>query len=117
MLPRFTLEYENSLNQALTDLGMGVAFQPGKADFSGMAATDTVVYIYISDVKHEDLCSGRWGRYRSRAAVTSVEISVTSMPAYDFELTFDRPFSMPFRTAKPEPSFLWERCLTQVNNN
>ncbi|WP_286945562.1 serpin family protein [Acetobacterium sp. UBA5834] len=91
MLPKFTLEYENSLNQALTDLGMGVAFQPGKADFSGMAATDTAADIYISDVKHKTFVQVDEAGTEA-AAVTSVEISVTSMPAYDFELKFDRPF-------------------------
>lgn len=99
MLPRFTLEYENSLNQALTDLGMGVAFQPGKADFSGMAATDTAADIYISDVKHKTFVQVDEAGTEA-AAVTSVEISVTSMPAYDFELKFDRPFFYAIQDSK-----------------
>lgn len=91
LLPRFTMEYEKSLNQALTDLGMGVAFEAGIADFSGMAATGTAGDIYISDVKHKTFIQVDEAGTEA-AAVTSVEVGVTSMPAYDFELNFDRPF-------------------------
>jgi serpin B len=91
MLPKFTMEYENSLNQALTDLGMGVAFEAGTADFSGMAAAGTAGDIYISHVKHKTFIQVDEAGTEA-AAVTSVEVGVTSMPAYDFELNFDRPF-------------------------
>lgn len=91
MLPKFTLEYENSLNQALTDLGMGIAFEPGQADFSGMAAAGVAGDIFISDVKHKTFIQVDEAGTEA-AAVTSVEIGTTSMPAYDFELNFDRPF-------------------------
>lgn len=91
MLPRFTMEYEKSLNQVLTDLGMGVAFEPGKADFSGMMAADSNQDVYISDVKHKTFIQvDEVGT--EAAAVTSVEISVTSMPQNDFDLNFNRPF-------------------------
>lgn len=90
MLPKFTMEYESSLNQALTDLGMGVAFEAGKADFSGMAAGATSD-IYISEVKHKTFIQVDEAGTEA-AAVTSVEVGTTSMPVYDFELNFDRPF-------------------------
>ncbi|WP_373481974.1 serpin family protein [Acetobacterium sp.] len=90
-LPKFTMEYENSLNQALTDLGMGIVFEPGKADFSGMAAAGTAGDIYISDVKHKTFIQVDEAGTEA-AAVTSVEVGTTSMPVYDFELKFDRPF-------------------------
>lgn len=91
MLPKFTLAYEKSLNQPLTELGMGNAFDAGKADFSGLAEDGTAGNIYISEVKHKTFIEvDEVGT--EAAAVTSVEVGVTSMPAYDFELNFDRPF-------------------------
>lgn len=90
-LPRFTMEYENSLNQALTDLGMGIAFKPDQADFSGMTAAGGGGAIHISDVKHKTFIQVDEAGTEA-AAVTSVEIGTTSMPVYDFELNFDRPF-------------------------
>jgi len=99
MLPKFTIEYEKSLNQPLTDLGMGIAFEPGKADFSGMAAEGTAGDIFISDVKHKTFIQiDETGT--EAAAVTSVEVGVTSMPAYDFELKFDRPFFYAIQDSK-----------------
>lgn len=91
MLPKFTMEYEKSLNQVLTDLGMGVAFEAGIADFSGMAAAGATDDIYISDVKHKTFIQVDEAGTEA-AAVTSVEVGTTSMPVYDFELNFDRPF-------------------------
>ena len=35
-LPRFKVEYEIRLNDALRSLGMGIAFDPDRADFSAM---------------------------------------------------------------------------------
>jgi serpin B len=91
MLPKFTMAYEKSLNQPLTELGMGNAFEAGKADFSGLAEDGTAGNIYISEVKHKTFIEvDEVGT--EAAAVTSVEVGVTSMPAYDFELNFDRPF-------------------------
>ncbi|MDD3308026.1 MAG: serpin family protein, partial [Acetobacterium sp.] len=99
MLPKFIVEYEKSLNQPLTDLGMGIAFEPGKADFSGMAAEGTAGDIFISDVKHKTFIQiDETGT--EAAAVTSVEVGVTSMPAYDFELKFDRPFFYAIQDSK-----------------
>ena len=90
MLPKFTMEYEKSLNRVLAEQGMGIAFEPGKADFSGLAAA-AADDIYISNVKHKTFIEvDETGT--EAAAVTSVEVGTTSMPAYDFELNFDRPF-------------------------
>lgn len=92
MLPRFTMEYEQSLNSVLTDLGMGIAFEAGKADFSDMTAVETSDHeLYISEVKHKTYIQvDEVGT--EAAAATSVEIGLTSMPVNDFELKFDRPF-------------------------
>lgn len=39
-LPRFTLEWEKELKDALEGLGMGIAFVAGRANFGGMLADD-----------------------------------------------------------------------------
>ncbi|MFQ5605297.1 MAG: serpin family protein [bacterium] len=48
-MPKFKLEYEDSLNKALINLGMGVAFAPG-ADFTRMYKPGG---LFISYVKHK----------------------------------------------------------------
>lgn len=91
MLPRFSLEYEKSLKDALTELGMKIAFEPGSADFSRMVPADNSDDIYINDVKHKTFIEVDESGTEA-AAVTSVEMRVTSMPLYDFNMKVDRPF-------------------------
>lgn len=91
MVPKFKLEYEENLNQALSDLGMAIAFDGQKADFSAMAGSDSAGDIQISQVKHKTFIDvDEVGT--EAAAVTSAEMSLTSMPMFDFELAFNRPF-------------------------
>lgn len=84
--PRFKFSYANSLNDELTALGMGNAFMGG-ADFTGIADED----LAISEVKHKSFIEVN-EEGTEAAAVTSVGIVVTSMPAQPFTLKFDRPF-------------------------
>ena len=49
VLPRFKLEYEIVLNDALAKLGMGVAFDGSKADFTNMRSGKC----WIDEVKHK----------------------------------------------------------------
>ncbi len=91
LLPRFTLEYEESLNDALKALGMDIAFDPARSDFSRMVPAEVRDDVYISDVKHKTFIEvDEVGT--EAAAVTSVEIRVTSMPMYDFNMEVNRPF-------------------------
>ncbi len=91
MIPRFSLEYEKSLNDALSALGMKIAFDPGSADFSRMVPADNSDDIYISDVKHKTFIEVDESGTEA-AAVTSVEMRVKGMPMYDFNMKVDRPF-------------------------
>jgi serpin B len=50
-MPKFKLEYELTLNGALEAMGMGVAFDPQEADFSGIGRGPRP--LYISEVKHK----------------------------------------------------------------
>jgi serine protease inhibitor len=91
-MPKFQLEYEKSLVDALSTLGMGVAFCPNEADFTDMYPPGGAC---ITKVKHKTwLDVNEEGT--EAAAVTSVEIGVTSVPA---GITIDRPFLFAIREA------------------
>ncbi len=87
-LPRFSFEYEVSLNDALKALGMGIAFEEGAADFSGMRPTPPD--LFISEVKHKTFVEVN-EEGTEAAAVTSIEVGTTAMPE-TFYMVLDRPF-------------------------
>jgi serine protease inhibitor len=84
-LPKFTLEYELTMNDVLTALGMGVAFSPSAADFTKMYAPGG---LYIDEVKHKTFVKVD-EEGTEAAAATSVGIGLTSAPAM---FVVDRPF-------------------------
>ena len=85
-LPRFTSNYAGSLVSALTTLGMGVAFNPQLADFSGIAPLT-----YLSDVEHATLVQVDEAGTVA-AGATSVSIGIEAVPANTFSMTMDHPF-------------------------
>jgi serpin B len=88
-LPRFSYESAFSLGDALVSLGMTDAFDPDRADFSGM---DGARDLYISHVLHKAFVSVD-EEGTEAAAATAVIMSVTSAPADEpITLTVDRPF-------------------------
>ena len=87
-MPKFTLRYEKTLNDVLTDLGMGVAFT-GAANFRDIADTS----LAISKVKHKTFLKvDEEGTEASGA--TSVEVRVTSAPP---SFVVNRPFVVVIR--------------------
>ena len=96
-LPRFKIEYEVDLNDMLKALGMGEAFDPLRANFSGIAELNSK-RIYISKVKHKAFAEVN-EEGTVAAAVTSVEAVVTSVqqPQEPFIMTVDRPFFFAIR--------------------
>lgn len=89
-LPRFKFEYETSLNETLKALGMENAFDENIADFSGMHPIPP--RLYISEVKHKSFIDVN-EEGTEAAAVTSVEVEVTSAPETEpFRIIVDRPF-------------------------
>ncbi len=88
-LPRFTLEYEVELSEALKALGMALAFSQA-ADFSDMVPPP--LRAAISQVKHKTFMEVTEVGTEA-AAATSVEVVMTaSLPPQPFELLIDRPF-------------------------
>ncbi|HEX8656408.1 MAG TPA: serpin family protein, partial [Hymenobacter sp.] len=85
-LPKFRLDYEQQLNDALTHLGMGVAFS-NQANFSRMLAGGPTE-LSISEVKHKTFLEVN-EEGTEAAAATSVGITVTSVPPV---ISIDRPF-------------------------
>ena len=89
-MPKFEVHYEDSLLNELTELGMGIAFDPDQSDFSQMNEQHTKD-LYISEVKHKTFIRVD-EKGTEASAATSVEVRVTSAPQFDKELTLDRPF-------------------------
>jgi serpin B len=90
-LPRFKLEDDHSLEDTLTHMGMGLAFDCTQADFSRMYAMPNVC---ISSVRQKTFVEVN-EEGTEAAAATSVEMELTSampMPAEPFTMIVDRPF-------------------------
>jgi len=87
-LPRFKFEFGDSLNKPLTDMGMGVAFDPDEADFSKINSTQQ---IFISMVKQQAYIDVNEEGTES-AAVTVVEMELTAVPGDLIYFTVNRPF-------------------------
>lgn len=88
VLPRFTIEYEEKLNDALAALGMVRAFDLEKADFSAMSALP----LYVDEVRHKTFVEVN-EEGTEAAAVTSVSMALTAVaPSSRFRMVVDRPF-------------------------
>ena len=89
LLPKFKLEYQKSLVQALAALGMEVAFS-GKADFSRINPNES---LFISEVLHKTFIDVN-EKGTEAAAVTSVAVTLTAVGNQEnpFYMRVDRPF-------------------------
>ena len=89
LLPKFKMEYETELNGALEALGMPSAFTES-ADFSHMVEGDA--NLFISTVKQKTYIDVN-EEGTEAAAVTGVQVGVTSAPADGpFHMEMNRPF-------------------------
>ncbi len=86
-MPKFKLEYEITMNDILTALGMGIAFDPDMADFSRMR-DDQVSNLFISKVKHKTFIEVD-EEGTEAAATTMVTMFADGGGTY---VTLDRPF-------------------------
>ncbi|MDY6938400.1 MAG: serpin family protein [Cyanobacteriota bacterium] len=90
-IPKFELEYEITLNDTLKALGMDVAFDRTRADFSAMRTPPPG--LAIDRVKHKTFVEVNETGTEA-AASTSVGAVTTSAPAFQepFSMVVDRPF-------------------------
>jgi serpin B len=90
VLPRFKIEFEQSLTKVLKLLGMALAFSPA-ADFSGMVVPPATAA--ISDVLHKTFVEVN-EEGTEAAAVTVVKMLATAMPNREENFSFvcDHPF-------------------------
>ena len=92
-LPRFQLTWDGSLKDPLTALGMGIAFQDGAADFTGMSSTRGHE-LFISSVEQKTFVDVN-EEGTEAAAVTSVGVSASAF--HEPLLRADRPFLFAIR--------------------
>ena len=89
-LPKYESSYEDSLKNEMAALGMAIAFDPYKADFS-LLNEQHRKNLFIGEIKHKTYIKVD-EKGTEAAAVTSVEIRDESLPQSDKQLTLDRPF-------------------------
>ena len=87
-MPKFSAEYSTTLNEILSDMGMTDAFDPEKADFSGMADVKRGD-LFISRVIHKTAINVD-ERGTKAGAVTAVEMTRNAVMMNLVSL--DRPF-------------------------
>lgn len=87
-MPRFTVEDDFLLKGPLSQLGMGEAFDPARADLSGITSAET---LYISEVVHKSFVKVDEAGTEA-AAATAVIARATSMAVDTVDLKVDRPF-------------------------
>ena len=92
-LPKFETRTQVSLREALSGLGMPMAFDPVAADFSGITTEQAV---FVSDVIHEAFIAVDEAGTEA-AAATAVVMRATAMPTDQVQVDVDRPFLFALR--------------------
>ncbi len=87
-MPKFTFETDYGLSDTLAQMGMADAFDPSRADFSGM---DGQRVLYVSDALHKAFIAVD-EKGTEAAAATIVVMGVSAIPEEGINLTIDRPF-------------------------
>lgn len=89
-IPKFTCEFNMSLKDVLSEMGMNLAFDEKEADFSKMAKS-SMGNIFIGDVFHKTFITVD-ERGTKAGAVTKVEVKDTAAPTKIREVFLERPF-------------------------
>ena len=88
-LPKFKVESDFSLVDALSTLGMPAAFQPDQADFSGM---DGRKDLYIGEVLHKAYVNVDEAGTEAAAATAVIMELTAALPEQPVIMTVNRPF-------------------------
>jgi serpin B len=92
-LPKMELATEISLVAALKSMGITHAFDAGLADFSKMSTSALSDQLHIANILHKAVLKVD-EKGTEAAAVTSVEMGVTSMPMINASMIVNRPFTL-----------------------
>ncbi len=87
-LPRFAVQTETDLAKTLALMGMPLAFDEQRADFSGMTVDEALhisAVIQQANIKVDE-------KGTEASAATAVAIAATGLPMDTVSLTVDRPF-------------------------
>ncbi|HEY5511023.1 MAG TPA: serpin family protein [Prolixibacteraceae bacterium] len=87
-IPKWKFSWEKTMNEVLSSLGMDIAFDPNRADFSQITGVNN---LYITKVIHKTYIDVSESGTEA-AAVTSVGIGYTSMPVDPPAFYLTRPF-------------------------
>jgi serpin B len=100
-LPRFKIEYEidDQLKQALSGLGMGVAFDSKNADFSRMCPIPPLPNVWIDEVRHKTFLEVN-EQGTEAAAATEAEMTLGCARPMAPEVVVDRPFVLVIRDSR-----------------
>ncbi|KIL39132.1 hypothetical protein SD70_22145 [Gordoniibacillus kamchatkensis] len=90
-LPRFRADTALTLGDTLAAMGMGIAFDPKKADFSAMADTSRDP-LHISKVLHKTYLDVTEKGTEAAAATLVMGAAGSAPPSGKFRMTVDRPF-------------------------
>ena len=91
-LPKFEAEWGGSLSDALKDLGLDTAFDPGRADFSALGTTAEGLPLFVSSVDHRAKIEVNEEGTEAAAATVVAMPAGAEAPSERVELIFDRPF-------------------------
>lgn len=87
-MPKFEFEKSLALGQILQEMGVSAAFDPFRADFSGI---DDNHDLYITNVLHKAFISVNENGTEA-AAATAVIIGASAVPQPPIEMSIDHPF-------------------------
>jgi serine protease inhibitor len=88
-LPRFKTETRADLNGPLSELGMPLAFDPGRADFSGITTQER---LFIAAVVHQATISVDENGTEATAATAVVMAAASIAAPQPISVRIDRPF-------------------------
>lgn len=91
-LPKFEAEWGGSLSDALKGMGLETAFDPDRADFSGLGTTEDGLPLFVSSVDHRAKIEVNEEGTEAAAATVVAMPAGAPAPAERVELVFDRPF-------------------------
>jgi serpin B len=112
-VPRFGIETKASLSETLSDMGMPLAFDPGRADFGGITSAAD---LSISDVIHQaNIDVDEEGTEAS--AATGVIAGVVSAPPEPVPRIVDHPFLLALRDLETGAILFLGRVVEPMERN